>query len=279
MTPIVYFNGAFMPKENVRLSPDDRGFLFADGVYEVVRSYGGSFFALEPHLRRLGDGMRALRIEGVTAAELGPVCQELLNRNGLDSTDALVYMQVTRGVAPRTHAFPNPPVTPTVYATTKPFETRADPAVGVSVITAPDRRWTRCDIKSVSLLANCLAAQLALEQDAVEALLVRDGVVLEGTHTGFFGVFDGVVQTAPRSNYILPSITRQTTIDLCVEHNIPVREAPIFVEALPDAGELFLAGTTLELMPIVSVDGNRVADGTPGPVAGRLLELFRTQTG
>jgi D-alanine transaminase len=279
MSDTVYLNGAYLPKEDARLSPDDRGFLFADGIYEVVRSYGGNLFGLEPHLNRMANGLAALRISGVDVAELATVCRELLQRNQFGQDDALVYLQITRGAAPRTHAFPDPPTSPTVYATTMPFHAKGDPKVGVKVITAPDQRWTRCDIKSVALLPNCLAAQAAREAGVSEALLVRDGVVLEGTHTSFFAVIDGVVRTAPLSNYILPSITRQAALDLCDRHGIRAQPAPVFLHDLATADELFLAGTTMEIMPIVEVDGRPVGSGTPGPVAARLLTLFRGLTG
>jgi D-alanine transaminase len=279
MSTTVYLSGAYLPKDKAHLSPDDRGFLFADGIYEVVRSYGGTLFGLEPHLNRMANGLAALRITGVDVAELATVCRELLERNELERADALVYLQITRGAAPRTHFFPDPPTSPTVYATTMRFQPKGDPALGVKVITAPDQRWTRCDIKSVALLPNCLAAQTAREAGASEALLVRDGVVLEGTHTSFFAVIDGVVRTAPLSNYILPSITRQAALDLCVRHGIPALPAPVFLHDLAAADELFLAGTTMEIMPIVEVDGHPVGSGAPGPVAGRLLALFGELTG
>jgi len=278
MQPIVYFNGSYMAKEDAKLSPDDRGFLFADGVYEVVRSYGGKLFAMEPHLKRMANGLRALRIEGFDTQELGPVCTELLERNSLADQDALIYMQVSRGAAPRIHTFPDPSVTPTVYAVPSAFTPKVDASVGVPVITSPDMRWMRCDIKSVALLPNCLAAQEAKEKGAPEAILIRDGIALEGTHTSFFGVLDGVVRTAPLSNYVLPSITRAVALELCQENNIPVREFPILQQELDTADELMLVGTTVEIMPIVSVDGRKVGNGKPGPVARRMLELFRPRT-
>jgi D-alanine transaminase len=274
----VYLSGAYVAKEEAHLSPDDRGFLFADGIYEVIRAYGGRFYALESHLKRMANGVRALRIEGVDVPGLAAVCDELLRRNGLEGGDALVYVQVTRGAAVRGHGFPDPPVPPTVYATTMPFKAKGDPAVGVAVITAPDHRWTRCDIKTVTLLPNCMAFQDALEAGAHEAVLVRDGVALEGTHTSFFAVLDGVVRTAPRSNYILPSITRQVVLDICRDQGIPVAEDPVMLADVGAADELFLAGTTMEVMPIVKVDGRPVGSGKPGPVARRLLEQFHERT-
>jgi len=274
----VFLNGSFMSKDAARVSPDDRGFLFADGVYEVVRAYLGRFFQLEPHLRRLEHGLSALAIGGVTVGDLPGVFRELLDRNGLGSADATVYLQITRGAAPRVHAFPDPPVPPTVYAEPKPFKPRGDPAVGVSVITTPDIRWARCDIKTVALTANCLANQRAKEAGAIEAVFVRDGVAIEATASSFFAVVDGEVRTAPKSNYILPSISRQVVLDLCRDAGIPHRETPVFLHDLGRASELFLAGTTLEVMPIVKVDGKPVGDGKPGPVARKLSPLFQRET-
>ena len=278
--PTVFFNGEYVAKESVSISPDDRGFLFGDGVYEVVRSYGGRFFALDAHLQRLHNGLCELQIRGIDAAAFGEICEQLLAKNDLGQDDALVYMQVTRGAAPppRRHAFPNVPTRPTSYAVPVPFQPKADVTKGVKVITAPDIRWTRCDIKSVNLLANCLANQRAQEAGATEAILVRDGVALEATASSFFGVFNGEVRTAPKSNYILPSITRQAALDICHEAGISAIEAPIHFTDLASADELFLAGTTLEIMPIVEVDGRMVGDGQPGPVQQRLYELFARRT-
>jgi D-alanine transaminase len=273
MTPTVYFNGAYVAKDEVRISPDDRGFLFADGVYEVVRSYHGQLFGLEAHLRRLANGLRAIEIAGVDVPALGAVFRELLARNGLTG-DATVYLQITRGAAPRVHAFPDPLPPPTVYAEARTFAPKGDPAVGIAVITTPDVRWARCDIKTVALLPNCLANQRARAAGAIEAVFVRDGVALEGTASSFFAVIDGEVRTAPASNYILPSITRDVVLQVCRDGGIAHRETPVFLEELPRASELFMAGTTLEVMPVIRVDGRTVGNGRPGPMASRLLAAF-----
>lgn len=278
MAETVWFNGAYVDKDEVRISPDDRGFLFADGLYEVVRCYAGRPFEMEAHLARLSDGLAALRIRGVEPQAIGEVCLELLARNGLETTDAVLYVQVTRGVAPRVHHFPPEGTSPTVYVSARAFTPSVDPEVGVSAITAPDHRWTRCDIKSVSLLPNCLAAQQAREEEAYEAVLVRDGVALEGTRTSFFGVIDGVVRTAPRTNYILPSVTRSVVLRLCREHGIPFDERPVLLEECRRADELFFAGTTTEVLPIIRLDGHPVGSGKPGPVSLRLSSLFRERT-
>ncbi len=275
----VYFNGAFLPKDEVRISPDDRGFLFADGLYEVVRSYEGRLFELDAHMDRLSCGLEAVRITGVDIPALRGVISRLLEVNDLASGDATVYVQITRGAASRVHAFPDPEVPPTVYAEPRRFAQRADPAVGVSVITVPDVRWARCDIKSVALLPNCLANQRAREAGAIEAIFVRDGVALEATASSFFAVFGGEVRTAPATNYILPSITRAVVLRICGEEGMPAREIPVLLDELGEADELFLAGTTLEVMPIISIDSRPVGGGVPGPIARKLGTLFQQKTG
>ena len=274
MQQIVYWNGNFIPKSDAHLSPDDRGFLFGDGVYEVVRSYHGKWFRRKEHLDRMAQGMRAIGIEGPAVDLLAEVCDTLLDRNGFTGGDAVVYLQVTRGAAPRTHYFPDPPVPATVYGTIGPFRPKGDPAVGIAVITVPDLRWTRCDIKTVGLLANCLANQQARDAGATDAVFVRDGIALEGTATSFFGLFGGVVRTAPTSNYILPSITRQVVLKLCAGLDIPVELVSIRAEELEHADEMFLAGTTMEIMPIVRLDNRPVSDGEPGAVTRKLQEEF-----
>jgi D-alanine transaminase len=274
---LVYLNGQYLPLEEARVPVEDRGFLFADGLYEVIRVYNGRIFALEPHLRRLADGLRALRIGFTGLDELGPIAERLLDENGLRSGDATIYIQVTRGAAPRAHAFPSPDVPPTVYVAARPFTPY--PAAyyenGVKAITVPDTRWTRCDIKTVSLVANVLANQQAKEAGAFEALFVRDGVVIEGSHSNLFAVYGDTLVTYPASNYILAGITRSIVLDIAAELGIPVRQGPILADQLFAAGELFLSGTTTEVMPVVQVDGRPIADGRPGPVTQRIQRAFR----
>jgi D-alanine transaminase len=205
------------------------------------------------------------------------ISQELIKRNGLESGNALVYFQVTRGVAPRVHGFPKD-VPPSVYGYAAPLVPRFDPEVGVAAVTVPDTRWARCDIKVVSMVANCLANQQALDEGAFEALFVRDGAVLEGTHTSMFAIVDGEVRTAPLTNYILPGITRNIVVELCRAAGLPIRETPVLLNQFRRADEVFLAGTTAEVLPVVRVDGKVVGNGKPGPLTTRIRSLFTKET-
>jgi D-alanine transaminase len=275
----VYFNGEYIAKDAVRVSPDDRGFNFGDGVYEVIRAYGGRLFGMEAHLARMERGLREMRITGVVARDFAVVCERLLELNGFSDGDANIYMQVSRGAAPRQHSFPDPAPPPTTYASVSAVKPRGDPAKGVAAITLPDQRWARCDIKTIALVPNVLANQLAKEAGAAEAVLVRDGVALEATAASLFAVFDGEVRTAPKSNYILPSITRAVALEICAENDIPARETPIFIDELRNADEIFLAGTTFEIMPVVRLDGVAVGSGTPGLRSRQIYDFFCQRTG
>ncbi|MBN1672904.1 MAG: aminotransferase class IV [Kiritimatiellae bacterium] len=273
---ITYFNGAFMPKERVCLSPDDRGFLFGDGIYEVVASYGGTLFRMADHVARMRRGLREVRIDFPDVDGFGAVCARLIRENGLADKNATVYLQVTRGAAPRKHRFPAPPVPATVYACASEFQLHeAEQEKGIKVILVPDIRWTRCDIKCVALLPNVLAQQRAVDEGAAEALFVRDGAVMEGTHSGFAAVMKGELLTAPESNYILGSITREVTLALCEKEGVPVREFPVLEEHLREVDELMILGTTTEITPVVQVGEWRVGDGRPGPITRQLQKAFR----
>lgn len=279
---IVYLDGRFIPHEEARVSVDDRGFLFADGLYEVIRVYGGRPFLAQPHFDRLHRGLAAVRMDPGAAEGLLPIAERLLDENGLSSADATIYIQITRGAAPRRHSFPEPGTRPTVYVAAKPYPRPSDDvfANGVAAITVPDLRWGRCDIKSVALLPNVLANQQAKDAGAFEAIFVRDGVLIEGSHSNLLGVVRGELVTYPECNYILGGITRSFVLGLARELGIPVREAPIFADRLDLIDELFLSGTTTEVMPITRLDGRPVGDGRPGEIARRLQAAFvRTALG
>jgi len=272
---IVYFNGKFVSKDKVSISPDDRGFLFADGVYEVIRAYNGKLFKSNEHFERLAFSLQELRIFGIDLDKLKSVAEELMGKNHLVDGDAVLYIQITRGAATRQHAFPDEETSPTVYASVFPFQPPEDKwKTGIKIILVPDIRWARCDIKSVALLPNVLACQQAKEAGADEAVFVRDGVITEGSHTSLCAVFDGQLVTHPETNHILPGITRSVVLDLCRKLNIPVLDSPILEKELNKADELMTLGTTTEVMPVVQVDDWMVANGKPGPITRKLQQAF-----
>jgi D-alanine transaminase len=273
---IVYFNGRFIPKEDVKISPDDRGFLFADGAYEVIRSYGGRLFKTEEHLERLERSLTELLISVPSLINLRTVAEQLINRNNLENGDATLYIQVTRGVAPRRHEFPDKGISTTVYVVASPFQPLIDKwENGTNIVLVPDIRWERCNIKSVALLPNVLASQLAKDKGAFEAIFVRDGTITEGSHTNFCAVFDGQLVTHPANHCILAGITRKVVLNLCYKLEIPFRELPILEKDLRKASELMILGTTSEILPVVQVDGWMVGDGKPGPITAKLQQAYR----
>jgi D-alanine transaminase len=275
MSLTVYLNGQFLPYEQATISVEDRAFLLADGIYEVVRVYGGRPFEMEGHLRRLARSARELKLPAPDLDEIGRVSLELLRINNL--SDATIYIQVSRGAyAPRTHAFPTGPVTPTLLVIARSFKSNdAQWESGIKAVTVPDQRWARCDIKSVSLLPNALAKQAAVEAGAQEAVFVKDGYAIEGSSSNFMAVLDGEIRTYPSCNYILSGITRNVVLDLARKLGYKVREEGIPTTALGRCTEMWVTSTTQEVMPIVSLDGQAVGDGRPGPVAQALLKAIR----
>jgi D-alanine transaminase len=245
-------------------------------VYEVVRVYDGRLFRAVDHWRRLQNSLAALEIRDVAAADAAAISETLLERNNLRTGDALIYLQITRGVAPRKHPFPEPAVPPTVYGYAAPFAPPRDQwRDGIRTILAPDNRWARCDLKTVSLLPNVLANQRAHAAGAAEAIFVRDGIVMEGSHSNFAAVRDGTLITHPESNYILGGITRRAVLELCRGLQIPVREFPLAEHELSGIAEAMMLGTTTEVMPVVQINDRRIGDGRPGPVTRRLQDAFR----
>lgn len=272
----VYLNGTFLPKSDASISPDDRGFLLGDGLYEVTPFYDGVPFGMDGHLARLARGLDWMRIP-VDVPALGEVSRALVARNGLDDAPrSLVYLQITRGAAPRTHYFPEGEVTPTVYGFAKAWSRPSDDVWerGFTAVTVTDRRWSRVDVKTICLLPNVMAFQAARDAGADDAILVRDGVAIEGAHQNFWAVLDGTVVTHPTTNHILPGITRSVVLDLARGAALPVAERPIQVEELAVAEELFFTGTTGEVRPCVRVDGRAVGDGRAGPITRALSEAF-----
>lgn len=276
---LVYLDGEYLSRKRAKVSVDDRGFLFGDGVYEVIRAYNGILFEAQPHLRRLEQGLRGLQIQWPESTEsLLEIGEHLLEENGLLEGDATIYVQITRGTAPRTHQFPAVTTRPTVYISTArftpPLQLREQ---GAAAITFPDIRWTRCDLKTVNLLPNVLAKQAAFEAGAIEAIFIRDGVVTEGASTNVFGVLDGEIRTYPRCNYILSGITREVIFHLAAEHDIPFSETPVLTEELHRLDELFITGTTTDVLPIVRLEKQPVGGGRPGPITRTLQEALATR--
>ena len=273
---IVYLDGEYLPKEEAKVSVDDRGFVLSDGVYEVTAFYDGVPFYQDRHLQRLRRGLEFMRIP-FDAQVMDDVSRQLLTRNALEGVPtSLVYLQITRGAAPRTHQFPKVPATPTVYAYAKVWD-RPTPdrwLKGYTAVTVPDRRWGRVDVKTTCLLPNVLAAQAAVDAGADDAILVKDGVALEGALQNFWAVIDGTAVTHPLSQLVLNGITRGIVLELARENGIPVQERPIQVEELAQADEMFFTGSTAEVRPYVRVDGRPVGDGRVGPVTRALYKAF-----
>lgn len=272
----VFLNGDYLPLGEARISPLDRGFVFADGVYEVIPAYGGRLLRLDAHLQRLDNSLAGIRLAnplGRTAWR--DVLEGLVARNG--GGDRSVYLQVTRGPAfPRDHAFPEHPQ-PTLFAMTTPLR-GLDPALragGVRVISHPDIRWDRCDLKTVALLPAVLMKQLAKEAGAFETLLVRNGRVMEGAASNVFAVRGGLLVTPPKGPFLLPGITRDLVLELAVEHAFPWQEAELPLDGLAQVDELWLTSSTREIVPVTELDGRPVGSGRPGPVYARFYAWYQ----
>jgi D-alanine transaminase len=278
MSRWAYVNGRFAPHGQAVVHVEDRGFQFADGVYEVWAVFDGKLADYQGHMDRLDRSLDELRIERpMTRAALTAVLRETLRRNRV--RDGIVYLQVTRGTARRDHAFPNPPVPPSVIVTAKTVDPRAGEAkarTGVAVITRPDDRWGRCDIKTVGLLPNALAKQAAREAGAAESWFVDElGLITEGASTNAWIVDKtGVLLTRDTNANILRGITRRSLVDLARDAGIETAERPFSVEDVKMAREAFFTAASAFVTPVVSIDGCRIGDGVPGPVATRLRALY-----
>ncbi len=266
--------GKIVPLSQAMVPALDRGYLFADAVYEVLRIYRGRMFLADGHFRRLERSLAAIHIQGVDIKDLWIRIAKMIEEYGFK--EGLVYIQISRGVAPRNHAFPEN-IKPFEFFFVQEFRDYAAALreKGVNVSLQADIRWGRCDIKSTNLLGNILAYQSAKEKGAVEAVLFReDGTVTEMTRTSFFVVRDGVIWTHPESPRILPSITRDLVFRLAEKIAQPIRAQAVKVDQLKDCEEMFMAGTTAEVIPVVSMDGKPVGSGKPGPVTRAMEKAF-----
>ncbi len=272
----VYLNGQFIPRDKAMISPDDRGFLLGDSIYEVIRWYGGYFFDLVGHAARLRRSLRETRIVWEDDPKFEEIAEELIQRNELGTECAIVYFQVTRGVAPRTHAFPDPPVKPTVYGFARRQSINTLVAEkGVAIWLTPDPRWNRCDIKTTALIANILPYQEAHDKGFAEVCFVRNGFVTEGAHSNIFFVRDETLYTHPENNGILSGITRKNVISVAGTNGIAVVEEAVAADMIPYMNEAFISNTTGEIVPVTRITDQQIGDGTPGPVTRRLQMQLR----
>ncbi len=272
---IVYLNGEFLPLEEAKIPVLDRGFIFGDGVYEVIPCYGGRLFRLEEHLRRLQHSLDGIRLRNpLTPAEWKEMLQRLAEANPAE--DQSLYLQVTRGVAGRDHRFPEKS-TPTVFAMSKPLPP-APPELlerGVAAITLPDIRWQCCHIKAISLLPNVLLRQQALEAGADEAILLRDGEATEGAASNLFIVEAGVLITPPKDHRLLPGITRDLVVELARDAGIPCQERTVTEGELRAAQEIWITSSTREILPVTRLDDTVVGKGRPGEMWRRMYQLYQ----
>jgi len=268
----VYLNGDYLPLSEAKVSVLDRGFLFGDGVYEVIPSYYGDLFRMQDHLDRLQDSMNRIRLQlPYDLQQWMKILTPLLDK----SKNQYIYLQITRGVAAkRDHAFPKDAV-PTVFAMCseiKPFEGLE---TGVKALTMEDSRWEMCNVKATTLLANVLLRQQAVEQGCAEAILHRNGYVTEGAASNLFAVIDGILMTPEKTAEILPGITRKVILELARANTFELSEEIISLEALKTASEIWITSSTREIIPVVELDSEPIGDGAPGPVFNKMNQLFQ----
>jgi D-alanine transaminase len=271
---IVYLNGEFLPLADARISVLDRGFLFGDGVYEVIPAYAGHLFRLSQHLQRLDNSLRAIRMQNpMQTEEWRSLLERIVElRPGEDQS---IYLQVTRGAAEtRDHAIPKG-IPPTVFAMATPIPP-VDPAyaAGIKAITMDDIRWRLCNIKTTALLANVLFRQQAKDEQAMEAILIRDGLATEGAASNLFVVSDGVLVTPPKSRFLLPGVTRDLVLELAHKGAVPCRQRDIPEQELMDAEEIWLTSSTKEIMPVTRLNDRSVGNGKPGALFRKMSAIY-----
>ncbi len=272
---IVYFNNRYLPIEEVKISPYDRGFQYADGVYEALRSYNGKLFQFESHIRRLKHSLAELNIKFDNFDTLESISLQLAEMNKILPDNFSVYIQITRGVQfPRNHSF-NIDSSPTIFVSVSGLKDNEELLErGVKVVLEKDIRWTRCDIKSVSILPAIMANTKAIKSGAYEAIFHRDDLITEGSHTNFFAVKNGILYTAPLSNLILEGITRDVVIELSKKNNIPTVEEYIKVSELKTFNDFFITGTITEITPVIQIGDWMVGKGIPGEMTKLIQRLF-----
>ena len=272
-----YVDGAFLPLAEARVSPMDRGFLFGDGAYEVIPVYSRRAFRLDEHVARLGNTLAAMRLANPHGAdEWKAIILEIVARNPWD--DQSVYLQVTRGAdTKRNHAFPGPEVKPTVFLMSEPLVTPSAEqlASGIAAVSAADIRWLRCDLKTVSMLANCLLRQHAIDHGCMETVLFRDSFLTEGAASSIFVCKDGVLLVPPKSHLMLPGITYDVVLELARSHGMKHEVREVLEAEVRSADELWMTSSTKEVLPITSLDGRAVGDGKPGPMGRQMYAWYQ----
>lgn len=274
-SPICYLNGDYLPLNEAKVSVLDRGFIFADGVYEVIPVFSNKLFRIDEHLTRLNNSLNAIKLSNPHSnIEWIEILNTLVSRH-IDS-ELSAYVQVTRGVAPRDHAFPDAGKA-TVFIMANPMQAVADEVIekGINVITLDDIRWRFCNIKAIALLPNILLKQQAVEQGATEAILLRDGNVSEGTASNAFIVKNGVIKTPPKSANLLPGITRDLVVELAQKHNLACEETVIAENELRQADEIWMTSSTKDIVAVTQLDEKAVGNGKPGEVYKKMLGLFQ----
>jgi len=270
---MMLYQDRLVPEEQIRISPMDRGYYFGDGVYEVFRVYRGQIFETGLHLKRLERSAREIRLElPFASARIEQLLNDIIEAEKL--REGIVYLQITRGEAPRAHGYPHDPK-PVMLGWCKPVERPLDMLRdGIAAVIRPDIRWLRCDIKSLNLLPNSMLKQEAADAGAGEVILHRDGIVTECSAANVMLVKDGRLVTHPANHLILHGVTRAVALRLAAELGIEVSESPFSVNELREADEVFITGTTVEITPVVSLDGQPVAGRTPGKITRKLQEAF-----
>ncbi len=274
---ICYLNSEFIPLKDAKVSVLDRGFIFADGIYEVIPAFAGKPFRLEQHLKRLQDNLTAIKISNpYSSKEWQTIFSDLIENNNSANTDCSIYLQVTRGVAKRDHVFPSSS-TATIFAMVNPLLPISQNvlAKGLSVIIREDIRWQYCNIKSISLLGNIILKQEAAENNADEAILVRGGNITEGAASNVFIVKEGVIKTPPKDKNLLPGITRDLIVEIANQHDLNCLETNITEDELLSADEVWLSSSTKEVSPVCFIENKPVASGTPGPHWAKMYQLFQ----
>jgi D-alanine transaminase len=272
----VYLNGEFLPLGNAKISVLDRGFIYGDGVYEVVPVYGRRPFRMPQHLARLSRTLAGVGLADPHAGRWEPLIAELIGRQPFE--DQAVYLQVTRGVAKRDHAFPQG-VEPTVFMMSNPLvlPTREQVERGVAVVTAEDNRWLRCDLKTTSLIGNVLMRQYAVEHDAIETVMFRNGLLTEASASNVLVVRDGTLVAPPRDNLILPRIKYDATLEIAQAIGMPLDVRAVTRDETLSADEMWLSSSSKEVVAVTRVDGAAFAGGMPGPVFRRMYEAFQAR--